>query len=242
MKVAMLHTVPTLAGPLADLAAELSPGTQIIHYVDESLLQDTIAHDGPPPHVQRRLVSYAVFARESGADALLVTCSSIGEAAEQARPLADLPILRIDEPMAEEAVRTGQRIGVLATLATTLGPTTRAVQRAAVQRATAQHAAVQGAAGRLEADREVHAHLCEGAFAALRSGDSARHDALVRQGFQEVAGKVDVVVLAQASMARILGDIATDLPVLSSPRSGVAQITHLEKRAVAAPEAAGRSL
>jgi aspartate/glutamate racemase len=224
MKVAMLHTVPTLAGPLADLAAELSPGTQIIHYVDESLLQDTIAHDGPPPHVQRRLVSYAVFARESGAGALLVTCSSIGEAAEQARPLADLPILRIDEPMAEEAVRTGQRIGVLATLATTLGPTTRAVQRAAVRRA-----AVERAAGRLEADREIHAHLCEGAFAALRSGDSARHDALVRQGFEEVAGKADVVVLAQASMARILGDIATDLPVLSSPKSGVAQITHLEK-------------
>ncbi|WP_223167457.1 aspartate/glutamate racemase family protein [Nonomuraea sp. SYSU D8015] len=208
-KIAMLHTVPALAAPLAELAAEVRPDARVIHFVDESLLQDTIAADGPPPHVLRRLVSYAMFAKESGAGTLLVTCSSIGEAAEQARPLAELPILRIDEPMAEEAVAAGARIGVLATLHTTLGPTTRAVRRAADRRRVA---------------REIVPHLCEGAFEALRGGDAARHDALVLAGFGELAGKVDVVVLAQASMARILTEAAGHVPVLSSPRSGIAQL------------------
>ncbi|MCK2216195.1 aspartate/glutamate racemase family protein [Actinomadura sp. ATCC 31491] len=208
-KIAMLHTVPALAAPLGELAAEVRPGAQIVHFADESLLQDTIAHGGPPPHVLRRLVAYAAFAKESGAETLLVTCSSIGEAAERARPFAELPILRIDQPMAEEAVATGERVGVLATLATTLGPTTRAVRRAAARRGLR---------------REIVPHLCEGAFEALRAGDAARHDALVLAGFGELAGKADVVVLAQASMARIVTRAAAGVPVLSSPRSGVAQL------------------
>ncbi|MGR6917887.1 aspartate/glutamate racemase family protein [[Actinomadura] parvosata] len=207
--IAMLHTVPALAAPLAELAAEVRPGARILHFVDESLLQDTIAAGGPPPHVLRRVVAYAGYAEESGAGTLLVTCSSIGEAAERARPFTKLPILRIDEPMAEQAVRDGARIGVLATLATTLGPTTRAVERAAVR-------------GGVE--REVVPRLCEGAFEALRAGDGARHDALVLDGFRELAGKVDVVVLAQASMARIVGEAGGGVPVLSSPRSGIAQL------------------
>ncbi|NJP88692.1 aspartate/glutamate racemase family protein [Nonomuraea sp. FMUSA5-5] len=207
--IAMLHTVPALAAPLAELAAEVRPDSRILHFVDESLLQDTIAAGGPPPHVMRRVVAYAGYAEESGAGTLLVTCSSIGEAAERARPFAGLPILRIDEPMAEQAVRDGARIGVLATLATTLGPTTRAVERAAV---------------RSGVEREVVPRLCEGAFEALRAGDGARHDALVLDGFRELAGKVDVVVLAQASMARIVGETGGGVPVLSSPRSGIAQL------------------
>ncbi|MFG1694972.1 aspartate/glutamate racemase family protein [Nonomuraea sp. NPDC049309] len=212
--VAMLHTVPALAASLTTLAAEVRPGARVLNFVDESLLQDTIAAGDPPPHVLRRLIAYATYAKESGAGVLLVTCSSIGEAAERARPYAELPVLRIDEPMADEAVRAGARIGVLATLASTLGPTTRAVERAAARR---------------ELPRTVVPHLCEGAFEALRGGDAARHDALVLDGFARLAGQVDVVVLAQASMARIVeraGDAG--VPVLSSPRSGVAQLARAD--------------
>lgn len=203
MKIAMLHTVPALAAPLAELAEEVRPGAEIIHFADESLLRDTIAAGDPPPHVLRRVVAYAAFAAESGAGVLLVTCSSLGEVAEHARPFADLPILRIDEPMAHEAVGAGSRIGVLATLPTTLGPTTRAIERAATQR---------------RAPRVIVPYLCEGAFGAPQE----RHDAVVRSGLEALAGRVDVIVLAQASMARAVGE--ADVPVLSSPRSGVAQL------------------
>ena len=55
-------------------------------------------------------------AHEAGADAVMVTCSSIGPGVEVARQLLDLPIFRIDEAMAESAVNVGTRIGVAATL------------------------------------------------------------------------------------------------------------------------------
>ncbi|WP_224091868.1 hypothetical protein [Arthrobacter sp. StoSoilB13] len=77
--LAMLHTVPGLVKDMETLASELVPGLRVLHYVDESLLQDTIAMGTTPGHVRRRLVNYARYAEESGAQALLVSCSSIGE-------------------------------------------------------------------------------------------------------------------------------------------------------------------
>ena len=74
------------------------------------------------------------------------------------------------------------------------------------------------------AEVEVVERVAEGAFAALRGAQPERHDALVRDAFESLAGDVDVVVLAQASMARAVDAIPADVrrtPVLSSPRLGV---------------------
>jgi Asp/Glu/hydantoin racemase len=60
---------------------------------------------------------------DAGADAVLVTCSSIGPAVEATRPFCPVPLFRIDEEMADRAIATGPRIGVLATLKSTLEPT-----------------------------------------------------------------------------------------------------------------------
>src|SRR4029453_3870581 len=95
---------------------------------------DTIATGTTPGHVRRRLVDYARYAEESGAQALLVSCSSIGEAPTAAQDFVSLPVLRIDTPMAGLAVESGARIGVLATLSATLGPTTRLVRDSAQRR------------------------------------------------------------------------------------------------------------
>ena len=50
----------------------------------------------------------------------MVTCSSIGRAVETAAELVATPVLRVDRPMAEQAVARASRIGVVATLPTTL--------------------------------------------------------------------------------------------------------------------------
>jgi hypothetical protein len=68
-------------------------------------------------------------------------------------------------------------------------------------------------------DVAVTSHLCEGAFG------SDRHDELVRAGIEAVAAKTDVVVLAQASMARVAVD--SPVPVLSSPRLGMRRVAEL---------------
>ncbi|WP_329459161.1 aspartate/glutamate racemase family protein [Streptomyces sp. NBC_01497] len=214
-RVCVLHTVAALPAVFDPLLRELAPDVRPYHVVDESLLADTVAH-GPLPRTAARLAAYVTQAEAAGADAVLVTCSSIGPAAEQARPLVGIPVLRVDEPMADEAVRTGRRIAVLATLDSTLGPTADLVRRRA--------------AGR---DVSVTTSVCPGSRAARAAGDTARHDALIAEEALRLAADHDVLVLAQASMAGALDLLppgALAVPVLSSPRSGTAQLASVRRR------------
>lgn len=211
--LALLHTVPGLVTDMEARAQNTVPGLRVLHYVDESLLQDTIATGKTPGHVRRRLVNYARYAEESGARALLVSCSSIGEAATAAADFVSIPVLRIDTPMADLAVVSGDRICVLATVSATLGPTTRLVQAAAT---------------RQNKTPAITARKVDGAFSALLAGDREMHDTLVLAAFLELAAECDVVVLAQASMARVVKH-AQEQPggpmVLASPDSGMTQLS-----------------
>src|SRR5688572_11917347 len=150
--LALLHTAVVNVTTFQGLCAELLPDTTTFHMLDESLLKNTISDGAMSPLTARRVAGHVVSAAEAGADAVLVTCSSIGRGAEIARPLVSIPVVRVDEAMADEAVRTGKRVGVIATLPTTLEPT------ASLVRARAEHAG---------SPVEVTTHLCDGAFAAL---------------------------------------------------------------------------
>ncbi|MGI4869894.1 MAG: aspartate/glutamate racemase family protein [Janthinobacterium lividum] len=210
--LALLHTSATLVPVFQQLCAEHLPGVQVFNIVDDSLIKNVIRDGELTPDGARRVVNYVGSAEAGGADYVLVTCSSIGAAVETAAGLTGIPVLRVDQPMADQAVQTGRRIGVIATLPTTLGPTSDLVRR---------RAALAGK------EIELTAVLCEGAFEALMSGDAARHDAMVAAALKDLVTKVDVVLLAQASMARVVDTLdAADrvVPILASP--GIA-IRHL---------------
>ena len=186
--IGFVHTVLTLPATFAELAAELVPGAEVFHIADESLLGVTRRTGSLSPATRRRVLGHILSAADAGADAVVVTCSSIGPAVDAAQSFVPVPVLRIDEAMADEAVRLGTRIGVLATLRTTLEPTAELVERRA------------RAAGK---EAEVVARVAEGAFDALSARDRERHDELVRESLRELSRGVDVVVLAQASIARV---------------------------------------
>jgi Asp/Glu/hydantoin racemase len=208
--LAFIHTSPVLTPTFAQLAAELLPGVQIFHMVDESLIKNTIAAGALTKATARRVLSLIESAQYAGADAALVTCSSIGKAVELARPLIDIPVVRVDEPMAAAAVAGGGRIGVAATLRTTLMPTVQLLEDTARQH---------------QKSIDVVPCLCEGAFEALLSGRADEHDRLVSDALQKLAQDVDVVVLAQASMARVLqGMTLNGTTILSSPRLAVESV------------------
>ena len=177
--------------------------------VDESLIQDTIRSGNLRKVTMRRLVDQIASAEAAGADAVLVTCSSIGPGVTLAQQLFDLPVLRIDEAMAEEAVRQADTIGVLATLRTTLDPTAALLRKKAAN------------AGRRV---ELVECLCQDAFPAVLAGDTETHDRLLRKALVEDLKGVDVIVLAQASMARVVATLAPgtlQAQVLSSPELAV---------------------
>lgn len=206
-KLAFIHTSPVLVPMFTQLAAELLPGTQIFHMVDESLIKNTIAAGSLTAANARRVFRLIESAQEAGADAALVTCSSIGKAVEFSRPLIDIPVMRVDEPMAAAAIAKGQRIGVAATLRTTLAPTLQLLE---------------DTARREQRSVELVPCLCEGAFEALLSGNTERHDQLLLDALQQLVDTVDVVVLAQASMARVVAGLsANGTTILSSPRLAV---------------------
>lgn len=214
--LALIHTTPLAVPIFTNLCQEIIPDVPIFHIVDESLLGSTIRAGRLEKITIRRLLNQVESAQDAGAGAVLVTCSSIGPAIALAQELFDFPVIRVDLPMAEEAVRIamrgGARIGVLASLPTTLEPT------AALMRETAARQA-KGCV--------VSTALCQGAFEAVSCGDTATHDRLVKEKLLDLARNVDVIVLAQASMSRVVdqippGEIA--IPVLSSPRLAVQRV------------------
>ena len=201
----LVHTSATLVPVFAELCNKFLPGVKTFNIVDDSLIKNTIACGELTASTSKRVVNYAASAQEAGADFILFTCSSIGPAVETAATLTGVPVLRVDQPMADKAVQIGKRIGVIATLSTTLEPTSDLVKR----RATA-------------AGKEIVlvSKLCEGAFDALMSGDAATHDKKVGGALKQLSKEVDVIVLAQASMARVVDSLSEadkKVPILASP-------------------------
>jgi Asp/Glu/hydantoin racemase len=201
----LIHTSATLVPMFAELCSKYLPHIKTFNIVDDSLIKNTIACGELTPDTSRRVVNYAGSAQDAGADFILFTCSSIGPAVEAAAMLTNVPVLRVDQPMADQAVQLGKRIGVIATLPTTLEPTSDLVKRRAA------------AAGK---EIVLISKLCEGAFDALMSGDAATHDKKVGDALKQLSTEVDVIVLAQASMARVvdtLSEADKKVPILASP-------------------------
>ena len=208
--IAVIHTGPVTVQPIKDQISEQIPGARVINIVDDSLLNDVRAAGHLTREVASRIHTYMANAQAMNVDIILNACSSVGEAVDSVRHFVSTPIVKIDEAMAEEASSIGRRIGVVATVSTTLEPTVRLIKKKADE---------------LGRTIEVTERIAEGAFEALLSGNSAQHDEIVKSAISSLAEQVDVVVLAQVSMARLvplLKDVR--VPVLSSPRSGVAAL------------------
>jgi Asp/Glu/hydantoin racemase len=109
----------------------------------------------------------------------------------------------------------GSKIGVVATLSTTLEPTSDLVRRRAIL------------AGK---KIDLTSKLCEGAFDALMGGKPEIHDKMVASALKELSQKVDVIVLAQASMARVVGQLSDEdkkVPILASPELAMQHLANI---------------
>ena len=204
-RLGLIHTSATLVPVFVQLCKTAMPTIDVFNLVDDSLIKDVIVHGRLRPQTARRVVQHVAAAEDAGADYIMVTCSSIGRAIETAATLASVPVLRVDRPMAERAVATAERIGVIATLPTTLEPTADLIERCAEE---------------TNLSFNITSRLCEGAFDALMSGDAVTHDTLVAAALKELATQVDVIALAQASMARVVDGLAANdrkIPILASP-------------------------
>ncbi|MDO4866783.1 MAG: aspartate/glutamate racemase family protein [Clostridia bacterium] len=212
MKVALVYTsfTPELIETLeTEVRKALVPSAELFSLKDPSLLAEIRDAGYVTPTAAARLMGMYCDAVAQGADAILNICSSAGEIADAFQSAAKyigVPVVRIDEEMCREAARLGGRIGVLATLPTTLEPTKNTLRRVA---------------------REMgrHIELVDGLVDAF-GADQDRFRALLIDAARSLADDVDVIVLAQGSMAYVERDIeaAVGRPTLSSPRFGAAAL------------------
>lgn len=207
-RLAFLHTSTVLLEPLRQLARQLLPEVPTFHAVDESLLQEILRSGGLTASVVRRIGRLAVNAEEAGASVIVLTCSSASGSVPAIQAMLHVPFLAIDEAMAEQAVATARRIGLLATVRTTIGPTEQLLKVKAAARGT---------------NVEILSQVSAEAFEALMRGDRAGHDALVSQTCRDLAGKVEVIVFAQGSMAPLAERLQPEvpIPILTSLEAGV---------------------
>ena len=149
----------------------------------------------------------------TGADIIVVTCSTLSPSVRLLRSEFNVPVVAIDDAMVNEAVATGTKIGLMATAKSTVEPSTSAIQAAAE------------AAGK-EIDLKVLYN--EDAILALKSGDQATHDRLVLEMADQFKDR-DVIVLAQASTAYMEKAVSerSGVITLSSPERCIAQLRQM---------------
>ena len=206
-KIVVVHTSLVSHEVLTRLFAEIIPEAQVMNIIDDSLLAEVSAAGHITPGIVSRMCKYFDNAQALGADLIFNQCSSVGEAAAIAARTVSVPVLRIDEAMAEQAVSLGSRIGVVATVGSTVSPSCQLIRDKAA------------AAGR---QVEVVPYLVDGALDVLMREGKERHNALVLETVRRCERECDVVVLAQASMIVLLPLLAEfKKPVLTSPEAGV---------------------
>lgn len=210
-KLAIVHTTPVTVESLKRLASEILPDYEVINFVDDSILPQLKQNEGRVVDVEDRLIHYYQFAEQVGADIVLNACSSVGEVVKKGASQVTIPIVRIDEAMAEEAVKRGKRIGVVATLATTLRPTIALVTEKSAE---------------AEGDYQIESLLVSEAYEQLIAGNRQGHDTVLAEALLNFVQTVDVVVLAQASMARVVESLPDNVQnrFLSSPKMGMERV------------------
>lgn len=209
-KIGVIHTTKATVDSLTELIKSKIEDVEVYNILDDSILRD-MAGEKDTGMVRWRWLEYAKILEKLGMDIILSACSTVGGFAEEADHELRVPVLRIDEAMAEKAVAQGEKIGVFATLNSTLNPTVSLIKRKAEK------------AGRTVSVRAV---LVEGAYDALMSQNKELHDSKIAEALKGCQGEVDVIVLAQASMASaVSASLGLDQnQILTSPVLGIERL------------------
>lgn len=221
MRIALIHALRHSVDPVNAAFARLWPEARRMNLLDDSLSADLARAGRLEPATTERFLALARYARGTGADGILFTCSAFGPCIEAcARALAPVPVLKPNEAMIEEACAAGRRVGLLATFAPTLASMPAEFPEGVT----------------------LVTRCAEGALAALDAGDGAAHDRLAAEAARALAG-CDVIALAQFSLARAAVAVAaaTGKPVFTTPDSAVRKLRRLlggEARGAAADRVA----
>ena len=204
MRITLVHALKHSIQPIEASFARLWPDARLMNLMDDSLSSDLARDGGLSDAMTKRFLGLGDYAANTGANAILFTCSAFGPCIEAvARAHAPMPVLKPNEAMIEQAATQGRKVGLLSSFPPTL----------------------VSMPPEFPPDIEIVPKLVEGALAALDRGDRATHDHLVVEASKELRG-CDLIALAQYSMAPAAEQVAaaTGRPVLTTPDSAVLKL------------------
>ena len=214
-KLGIIHAALISTRAVQKYIDEIIPEVEVVHFVDDTIQCGNFACE--PGVIPRK--NYAKFVQaarsqqEYGVDLILLACSTFNRAVEYARPMIDTPLLQIDRPMMDLAVRAGRRIGLLATVPTTVPASERLLRQAAHE------------AGR---DCEITVRLCSEAFGVLKAGNPEKHNDMLMAEIDQLSGQVDAIVMAQVSMTALEPRLThTQVPVYNSGRTAFERVREI---------------
>ena len=195
------------------------PEVEIMHLCDDTIQRDNIsAGVGVIPKTNYyKFAQYAHNLEEANVDLIMLACSTFNFSAELARPMINTPIAQIDRPMMELAVKRGKKIGLLATLSTTVPSSERLLKIAAKE------------AGK---EIEIKTVLCSEAFEEYLKGNFEKHNEMLLEEIDKLSDEVDCIAMAQLSMSKLAPLLKnTKVPVYNSGDTGFERVRDiLEKK------------
>ncbi len=205
----IIHTTQVTVNSLKPLTMDLLKDTTVYNFLDDSILPEINAAGEITSNVKDRFLNMVRSCKNLNPNAILIACSSIGGLKKLAQNIVDIPVIRIDEPMAKSAVEEGKIIGVCATLKSTLMPTKELLYE-------------------INKDVIIKELLIENVNDLLSQGKEDEYDAKVSSKIIDLKKEVDIVLLAQASMARVLYKVKEDKEKYkSSPLMGIKYVKAL---------------
>lgn len=212
-RIALIHATPVAIEPIVAAFKRLWPAARTTNLLEDSLSADLAAEGRLNASMTERFVTLARYARGCGADAILFTCSAFGPAIEAARASVDIPVLKPNEAMLDEALAAGTHIGLIATFQ----PSLPALKAELDDLARAQSMKLT-----------IKTRSVPAALAALHEGQSDEHDRLIAAAAAEMED-CEAVILGQFSMASAAECIParSGRIVLTSPASAVARLKRM---------------
>jgi aspartate/glutamate racemase len=194
---------------------EIIPEVTVVHHVDDTIQNSNfVCSPGVIPKENYfKFASYAYYLEKAGVDMILLACSTFNRAVEHARPMINVPMLQIDRPMMDLAVLEGKRIGLLATVPTTVPSSERLLKLAADE------------AGK---EIKISTVLCSKAFEEIKKGNVDKHNELLLLEIEKLSASVDAIVMAQVSMSALEPMLKnTRVPVFNSGRTGFNRVREI---------------
>lgn len=214
-KLGIIHAALITTRAVQKYIDEIIPEVEVVHWVDDTIQNTNFACEPGmvPKKNYAKFVQAALSQQEYGVDLILLACSTFNRAAEHARPMIDTPILQIDRPMMDLAVQDGNRIGLLATVPTTVPASERLLHLAAEE------------AGKTI---DVKLRLCSEAFQVLKAGNPDKHNDILLDEIERLSSEVDAIVMAQVSMTALEPRLGhTRVPVYNSGRTAFNKIRQI---------------